>query len=101
MKQVNDKIDEVEQHPLTARQALHVMRAMSPALQRFHHSLSDSADVGVGGARGYDEKVGRIAKSAQVEHHRMYGFQVVDRLERQVERLRYPGRGPAHAASST
>ena len=40
------------------------MGVVSPAAELLDHRLGDAADVGVGGARGDDEEVGRVAQPA-------------------------------------
>src|SRR3954452_15183185 len=71
VKEVDDEVHEVEQHPAATRQTLYVVRVVTATVQFFHDRLGDTAHVSVRGARGYHEEIGGIIQAAKVEDNQM------------------------------
>src|SRR5690349_20171726 len=84
MKEVDDEVHEVQQHPPSARETLDVVGVVTAAVELVHHRLGDAADVGIRRARGDHEEIGRIGKPAQIEYHEIVALQVLNRAQRQA-----------------
>ncbi len=76
MKQVDDDVDEIQQHPAALRHTFIVMHGVPFALENFHDVLSGAAYVRVRRSTCYDKEVGHVTDSRQVEDHHVLGFVV-------------------------
>src|SRR4051812_18895401 len=88
MKEVNDEIHEVQQHPAAAVQSLDMVSVVPTAIQLVHDRLRDASDVGIRGARGDHEIICCIIQAAKIEYDQLITLQILYGIESQPECFR-------------
>jgi len=77
MEEMDDEVDEVEEHPTTFLESLDVMHRESFFLQLRDDVLTERPHMGIGGSARDEEEIGHVCHSAQIEEYDVLSF-VVD-----------------------
>ena len=80
MKDVNDKIHEIEQNPAALLQPFGVMDGVSLLLELSDEMFADGPHVRVRGAAGDDEVIGHVRYALKIEQDYIVRFHVQAKL---------------------
>src|SRR4029079_12475029 len=69
MKDVDDEVYEVEQHPAALFQPFNVVHRKTLLLQLGHDVLTECSNMGVGGTAGDQKEIRHVGDSAKVEEY--------------------------------
>lgn len=88
MEEVHHEIHEIDQHPPSPRNPFDVMRAIAVGRQPLEHRIAQSPDMCIRSPTSYDEEVGSIIDTSEVQDQQIGSFSVRNRVHSPPDRRR-------------